>query len=172
MKKRLLFLVTMLVTAAVLTNVKAQSIPESTDVTSTYLTNPSFEYEGAGTPSSAQALTNGGTFYGWTLPSLGTSYVNISIGDASTCNGQAFGIPTATEGSLYYYARRGWNSNASEDATLSTTMANLPVGVYTLTFDYKGLDSWDGQHNSKGSYLAINAVENFRSRLWIRIIFN
>ena len=130
-----------------------------TDVTSTYLTNPSFEYSASGTASSAQALTNGGTYYGWTLPNLGASYVNISIGNSSACNGQAFGIPTAKEGTYYYYERRGWNNNSSADATLSTTLSNLPVGHYELTMAYKGLDSWDDSHNSKGSYLKIEAVE-------------
>ena len=130
-----------------------------TDVTSTYLTNPSFEYSAEGTTTSAQALTSGGSYYGWTLPALGSSYVNISIGDASTCNGQAFGIPTAKDGDYYYFCRRGWNSSSSTDATMSTTLTTLPVGHYTLTMAYKGLDSWDSSHTSKGSYLKIEAIE-------------
>ena len=129
-----------------------------TDVTTTYLTNPSFEFSAESTPSTAQALTSGGSYFGWTLPSLGSSFVNISIGDASNCNGQAFGIPTATDGSFYYFERRGWNSSSSADGTMSTTLSNLPVGAYTLTMNYKGLDSWDSGHNSKGSYLKIEAV--------------
>ena len=152
MKKSYFFLASALLLASA-------GLSAQTDVTSTYLTNPSFELSAAGTTTSAQALTNGGSYYGWTLPSLGTSFVNISIGDASACNGQAFGIPTATEGSFYYYCRRGWNSSTSADATLSTTLANLPVGHYTLTMDYKGLDSWDKDHNSKGSYMKVEAVE-------------
>lgn len=131
-----------------------------TDVTSTYIVNPGFEYSASGTASSAQALSNAGTYYGWTLPNLGANYVNISIGDASNCNGQAFGIPTAKEGTYYYYERRGWNNSSSTDATMSTTLSNLPVGHYELTMSYKGLDSWDDSHNSKGSYLKIEAVED------------
>ena len=134
------------------------SMQAQDDVTSTHLTNPSFEFSAAETPSTAQALTNGGSYYGWTLPSLGTNYVNISIGDASNCNGQAFGIPSAKEGSYYYYCRRGWNSSSSADATLSTALQSLPEGHYKLTMDYKGLDSWDDQHNVKGSYLKLEAV--------------
>ena len=125
---------------------------------STVLKNPSFEYSAEGTASTAQALTNGGSYYGWTLPALGTSFVNISIGDASNCNGQAFGIPAAKDGNFYYFARRGWNGSSSADASLSTTMTALPVGHYTLTMAYKGLDSWDDSHSSKGSYLKLNAV--------------
>ena len=122
------------------------------------LTNPSFEFSAEGTASNAQALTSGGTYYGWTLPNLGDSFVNISIGDATACNGNAFGIPTAKDGSLYYYTRRGWNSSTSADGTLSTTMTGMPEGSYTLTFAYKGLDSWDSGHNSKGSYLKVAAM--------------
>ncbi|MCR5132084.1 MAG: Ig-like domain-containing protein [Prevotella sp.] len=129
------------------------------DVTSTYITNPSFELSAEGTTTSAQALTSGGSYYGWTLPSLGSSYINISIGDATTCNGNAFGVPTATAGSYYYFARRGWNSSSSSDATLSTTMSSLPVGQYVLTMDYKGLDSYDSDHSSQGSYFTVSAVE-------------
>ncbi len=131
-----------------------------TDVTSTYITNPSFELSAEGTTTSAQSLSSGGSYYGWTLPSLGSSYVNISIGDGTTCTGNAFGVPTATAGSYYYFARRGWNSSTSSDATLSTTLASLPVGQYTLTMDYKGLDSYDSNHTSKGSYFTISAVED------------
>ena len=122
------------------------------------LTNPSFEFSAEGTASNAQALTSGGTYYGWTLPNLGNSFVNISIGDATACNGNAFGIPTAKDGSLYYFTRRGWNSSTSADGTLSTTMTGMPEGNYTLTFAYKGLDSWDKDHNSKGSYLKVAAM--------------
>ena len=129
-----------------------------TDVTSTYLTNPSFELKAEGTAAIAEGLTNNGTYYGWQLPNLGTSFVNISIGNSTECAGQAFGIPTAKEGSAYYYCRRGWGNNSSPDATLSTS-ATLPAGSYTLTISYKGLDSYDSSHNTKGSYITISAVE-------------
>lgn len=129
-----------------------------TDVTSTYLTNPSFELKAEGTVATAEGLSNNGTYYGWQLPNLGASYVNISIGNSTECAGNAFGVPTAKEGSTYYYCRRGWNSSSTADATLSTT-ANLPAGSYTLTISYKGLDSWDSSHNSKGSNLTLSAVE-------------
>ena len=54
-----------------------------TDVTSTYLTNPSFELKAEGTAAIAEGLTNNGTYYGWQLPNLGTSFVNISIGNST-----------------------------------------------------------------------------------------
>lgn len=125
----------------------------------TALLNPSFELSGEETVSTAQGLSNsGGSYYGWTLPNMNSNTSNVSIGNASDCAGNAFGVPTAKDGSFYYFARRGWNSSTSGDATLSTTMTALPVGHYTLTMAYKGLDSWDDSHNSKGSYLKISVV--------------
>ena len=141
------------------------SLWAQTDVTSTYITNPSFEYSASGTASSAQALTNGGTYYGWTLPNLGASYVNISIGNSSACNGQAFGIPTAKDGSFYYFNRRGWNSSTSADGTLSTTMSSVPVGHYEVTIWYKGYERYNSSsgtaaHKTNGSYLKVTAVQS------------
>ncbi len=136
-----------------------------TDVTSTYLTNPSFEYSASGTPSTAQALTSGATYYGWELPSLGASYVNLSIGNNTTCNGQAFGIPNAKDGSFYYFNRRGWNSSSSADGTLSTTMTSVPIGHYEVTVWYKGYEKYNSTsgtaaHKTNGSYLKITIVES------------
>lgn len=136
-----------------------------TDVTSTYLQNPSFEYSEAGTASTAQALSSGGTYYGWNLPNLVGSYVNISIGNNTTCNGQAFGIPNAKNGSFYYFNRRGWNNSSSADGTLSTTMTSVPVGHYEVTVWYKGYEKYNSSsstaaHKTNGSYLKITVVES------------
>ena len=121
-----------------------------TDVTSDYLVNPSFE------TGNVEAITS---LDGWTLPSLGGSFVNISLGSSSACNGNAFGIPTPSDGDKYYFNRRGWNSNASSEGTLSTvTKIELPEGKYTISFDYKVLDSYDKDHTSKGSTLTIKAI--------------
>lgn len=123
-----------------------------------YLANPSFELAAESTASTVISLEGQESYYGWTLPNLGTQFRNITIGDATTCTGQALGVPTAKDGSFYYYARRGWNSSTSADATLSTTMNNLPVGRYTLTLDYKGMDVWEDAHKDTGSYLKLVAI--------------
>ena len=123
-----------------------------------YLANPSFELAAESTASTVISLEGQKSYYGWTLPNLGTQFRNITIGDATTCTGQALGVPTAKDGSFYYYARRGWNSSTSADATLSTTMNNLPVGRYTLTLDYKGMDVWEDAHKDTGSYLKLVAI--------------
>lgn len=122
-----------------------------------YLTNPSFEYAAKGVPATAQSLTNGGEFYGWTLPDLGTQFVNISIGNATACEGNGAGIPTPKDGDFYYFARHGWNGTGVS-GTLSTTAKALPVGHYTLTFAYKAMDAYDNDDNKGGdSYLTLVA---------------
>ena len=150
---------------AALCVVSALGMRAQTDVTSQYLTNPSFEYKAAENAATAEALSSGGTYYGWNLPSLGSSYVNISIGNNTTCNGQAFGISNAKDGSFYYFNRRGWNSSSSADGTLSTTMPSMLVGHYTVTVWYKGYEKYNSSsgtaaHKTNGSYLKITAVES------------
>lgn len=108
-----------------------------TDVTSTYLVNPSFELKAEGTASTAAALSKtGGTYYGWNLPVLASDYSNVSIGSSSSCDGNGFGIPSASEGDFYFFNRRGWNNTAAE---ISQTV-NLPAGKYFITVDYKAYE--------------------------------
>ena len=103
----------------------SMSATAQTDVTST-LVNPSFETGNVGAITSLD---------GWTLPSLGASYSNISLGSNSACNGQAYGIPAASDGSKYFYNRQGWGAQAS---SLSQAVI-LPAGKYYISVDYKGI---------------------------------
>lgn len=110
-----------------------------TDVTNTYLINPSFELKAEGTASTAADLgsnKNASDYYGWTTPKLGTSYCNVSIGNSTTCNGQGLGIPSASDGDFYFFNRKGWATQAGE---LSQT-ATLPAGKYFVTVDYKAYE--------------------------------
>lgn len=96
-----------------------------TDVTNK-LVNPSFE---TGTVGDLTSLD------GWTLPSLGTDFMNISLGDAASCNGNGYGVSTASDGSKYFFNRKGWSSVA----TSLSQKVTLPVGKYYLSVDYKGI---------------------------------
>ncbi len=109
-----------------------------TDVTSTYLVNPSFELKAEGTASTAAALSKtGGTYYGWNLPVLANDYSNVSIGSSAACDGNGYGIPSsASDGDFYFFNRRGWNTTSAE---LSQT-ATLPAGKYFITVDYKAYE--------------------------------
>lgn len=116
------------------TTLKAQ-----TDVTSTYLTNPSFEYSAEGTKYSVDTkeLANGEAIYGWTGATISNSNKNIQV--TKTAPNTAFGTTNASDGDYYYFIRQGW-----EDKTSSITQSvNLPVGRYYLSVDYKQAESHD-----------------------------
>ncbi|MDE7166507.1 MAG: discoidin domain-containing protein [Bacteroidaceae bacterium] len=142
-----------------------------------YLTNPSFEYAAQGVAATAQGLTNGGEFYGWTLPKFDADYVNISIGSATECAGNGAGVPTPKDGNFYYFARHGWNTSNTSDGTLSTTMKALPVGNYTLSFAYKAMDAHDNDNNKGAdSYLTLIAksgeqeLASYKTPAFVKII--
>lgn len=104
-----------------------------TDVTN-LLTNPSFEAYGE---AKALPKATGETIEGWTLPNLGNDFANVSIGNASACDGQGCGIPAAaSDGNLYFFNRKGWGTQAAE---LSQTV-KLPAGKYFITVDYKAYE--------------------------------
>ncbi|MGC3976882.1 MAG: hypothetical protein QM751_00725 [Paludibacteraceae bacterium] len=95
----ILYLVLILMSAV---NIKAQ-----TDVTATYLTNPSFENSAAGTTFGTGAIDVSGGLYGWTVPSLGTTS-NVQVCD-NTANASVFGSAvTPSNGTHYYFNRKGW----------------------------------------------------------------
>lgn len=106
------------------------------DVTDKYLVNPSFEYSAEGTASTAKDLNGTTTYYGWTLPTLGTQWSNKSIGTSRECNGQALGISAASEGTCYFFNRQGWGTNSSS----LSQKATLPAGKYFITVDYKAYE--------------------------------
>ncbi len=109
-----------------------------TDVTSTYLVNPSFELKAEGEASTAAGLSKtGGQYYGWNLPNLGSDYSNVSIGSSSACDGNGYGVPSAaSDGSYYFFNRKGWGTQAGEISQTTT----LPAGKYYITVDYKAYE--------------------------------
>ena len=137
MKRKLLF--------AMLCIVGVLGLRAQTDVTSTYITNPSFELSAESTnlsskigPNSSEALT----IYGWTetLPDAGTTQ-NSGVYSSSDDNGSPFGakINAASSSTYYFFYRHGWNrgSNTS-DCILSTSSKNaLPAGAYNLSIRYQ-----------------------------------
>lgn len=107
-----------------------------TDVTSTYLTNPSFELGKDGT---AAASAESGAFdapYGWTtenLPSSGTQNFGIFQNDGKTPSNFGKSVAPA-DGSYYYLGRKSWSGSLA--VTFSQT-PNLPAGTYALDVAYK-----------------------------------
>jgi len=109
------------------------------DVTSTYITNPSFENDDV---SELTEKTESNTFRGyeitaptgWTVENPTDLDKSLIVNkDCDTDNG--FGlVSTIPDGTYAYYLRMGWHTGTS---TISQTLQNLPVGNYTLTVDVR-----------------------------------
>ena len=112
-----------------------------TDVTKEYLVNPSFETlktaDGSTDVAVKTTLENG--LYGWEVASMSNYQVE------SEASGSATGFPAdgsgkikPTEGTYYYFNRKGWGNKDSELKT--TTSKELPTGTYYAVIDYKAAD--------------------------------
>lgn len=112
-----------------------------TDVTATYITNPSFESDGAITASNgALAIT------GWTQSDPTSSFNNTGCYDAST-NIPTQGTVTVTpsDGTYFLFFRKGWAQNTY---TFTSEAAKLPSGKYKLSVDYKMVEGYDNTQNN------------------------
>ena len=141
MKRKLLFAAMLI--AGALGTLKAQM----TDVTSTYITNPSFESDGNSAASNANL-----TITGWTeAQSSAGSYNNTQTRDKDTDNASAFGTKiTPADGTYYLFYRHGWNGDSGTTATFTTTTKSvLPAGVYRLEFKYQQSYNEDSSSKTK-----------------------
>ncbi|MCR5851187.1 MAG: hypothetical protein K6G92_10865 [Bacteroidaceae bacterium] len=120
---------------------------QMTDVTDTYINNPSFESNGNSAASNANL-----TITGWTeAQSAAGSYNNTQTRDKDTDNASAFGTKiTPADGTYYLFYRHGWNGDAGTTATFTTTTKNnLPAGVYRLEFKYQQSYNEDSSSKTK-----------------------
>lgn len=136
MKRKLLF-AAMLIAGALGGQLRAQ-----TDVTSTYITNPSFESDNAiSTSNGALAIT------GWTQSDPTNQFNNTGCYNASA-NPPTQGTITVTPsaGDYYLFFRKGWAQNTY---TFTTSDAKeLPAGFYSLSVDYKMVEGYDDRENN------------------------
>lgn len=133
-----------------------QTWAQWTDVTSTYIANPSFELGTTGTPA---ASAKSGAFdapYSWTatdMPTSGTHNFGNFKNDGNTPSN--FGTTvTPSDGTYYYLARHSWATKLTTKLT-QTSQSELPSGYYYLTIDYK-IAKTSGDLNPKG-YLSLGA---------------
>lgn len=126
----------LLFTTAVLLLAGGISVSAQTDVTSTYITNPSFELGKSGTPA---ASAESGAFdapYGWTtenLPTSGTQNFGIFKNDGKTPSSFGKSVDPA-DGTYYYLGRKSWSGSLAVTFSQSPT---LPAGTYALDVAYK-----------------------------------
>ena len=109
------------------------SVYAQTDVTSTYITNPSFESDGAKSES-----TSSNNITGWTF----AAYADKTVVGAS--NGGNIGWITgvsAKDGSCFVAIRHRWESNQRESNF--TQEITIPKGKYTLSVDYQAYRNGD-----------------------------
>ena len=124
MKRKLLFAA--LCAMSALGTLRAQ-----TDVTTTYITNPSFELGTNGTPAASAASGAFDAPYGWTtenLPSDGTQNFGIFQNDGNTPSNFGKSVAPA-DGTYYYLGRKSWSGSLAVTFSQSPT---LPAGTYAL----------------------------------------
>lgn len=133
------------------------TLSAQTDVTSTYLTNPSFEL---GTSGSAAMTSKGfNTPFGWTsvgMPTSGTHNFDILAENATSDNSASgFGITVKpADGSYYYLGRHSWQSALTVTLSQETTSA-LPEGKYLIDVAYK----LAAKNNNVGGHLTLTASQ-------------
>lgn len=149
-KKYLTSLLTMAILATGGGNLQAQ-----TDVTSSYLENPSFELGTDGTAGS----TGKGYYspYQWTatnLPTSGTKNFGIySANETSDTHPGAFGVTiTPDDGDYYFFGRESWNGSFDVVTLSQESKTSLPAGKYLMSISYK----LASKANS-GGYIEISA---------------
>lgn len=158
MLKRRLLVTALSVVAAISGH---HTLMAQTDVTSTFINNPSFENEDVS--SLTQVGTKGGddaSYRGWTLeqPAGWTVSNPISgqLKEAEAYTDNGFGtVGTMADGKYCYYLRQGWNTGSSKIA--QTITGELPAGEYTFSAKVKAFRN--GNVNS-AYYLSANGVNS------------
>lgn len=115
-----------------------------TDVTATYITNPSFETDGLTNLDKSSTAPSG-----WTYSGNSDKY---ELHNSSSVTDNGFGPTNPSAGDYYYYLRRAWAGNS---AKIAQVISSLPAGYYTLTAKVKTMYA-----NSATSsyYLSANGV--------------
>ena len=115
--------------ATILASLLAPTLSHAqTDVTSTYVTNASFETNGSTNLDATKTAPTG-----WTITDSG-NIAKYELHNASSVTDNNFGPTAAAAGTYYYYMRMAW---ATGTTTLSQTLSALPAGSYTLTAKVK-----------------------------------
>ena len=130
-----------------------------TDVTGEYLVNPSFETlkaaDGTTDVTAKTELTNG--LYGWEIPDLnGADYRNREVDSEASGNSSGFGTAVKpSDGTYYYFNRKGWIYGTMASELKTTTSQALPAGNYYVTIDYKAAD-YSNENNANNNGTTIN----------------
>ena len=107
-----------------------------TDVTASYVNNPSFEADNTATLTVVNNNADGLRGYkadapsGWTVTNSSAMGASLIVTPACYTDNNFGKVTTVADGNQAFYMRMGWATNAT---TLKQTLANLPAGTYKLT---------------------------------------
>ena len=138
-----------------LTPLCAGSVFAQTDVTATYLVNPSFEADAAACTDAVRKSESSDGLRGWDVSSI-TGWTTtrpdkqlLITADCFTDNN--FGKTTIADGTYALFQRMGWNNGSS---TIQQKTSNLPAGSYLLKVKTKAF--YNNSATSSAS-LSVNA---------------
>ena len=115
-------------------------VSAQTDVTASYVKNPSFEDDNTSALTAVNNTADGLRGYqmaepsGWTVSNASTPGASLIVTPACFTDNNFGKVTTVTDGSQAFYMRMGWSSNTT---TLQQTLASLPAGTYKLTADVR-----------------------------------
>ena len=139
------------------------SLPRPQDVTSTYITNPSFENDDVSTlPVVGDKSASGDSYRGWTLvqptgwtvEEQGDNAFTRQLKDQDAYTDNGYGkVGTISNGDYCYYFRHKW---WNKKIVIKQTLENLPAGKYTLSADIKAMK----QGGSPKAYLSAGSAKS------------
>ena len=112
------------------------SASAQTDVTASYVNNPSFETDNTASLTAVNNNADGLRGYkvsapsGWTVTNASEMGVSLIVTPACYTDNNFGKVTTVAHGNQAFYMRMGWATNAT---TLRQTLMNLPAGTYRLT---------------------------------------
>ena len=138
-----------------LTSLCAGSVFAQTDVTATYLVNPSFEADAAACTDAVRKSESSDGLRGWDVSSItgwNTTRPDKQLLITSDCfTDNNFGKTTIADGTYALFQRMGWNNGSS---TIQQKTSNLPAGSYLLKVKTKAF--YNNSATSSAS-LSVNA---------------
>ncbi len=111
-----------------------------TDVTASYVKNPSFEADNTAQLTAVNNASDGLRGYqkaspsGWTVTNTTTPGASLIVTPTCFTDNNFGKVTSVPDGSQAFYMRMGWSTNAT---TLQQTLASLPAGTYKLTADVR-----------------------------------
>lgn len=140
------------------------SLWAQTDVTSTYLLNPSFELSAAETALATNVTASDAgalSIYGWTETLGNTDYNNREIINNSTkgSNSNHSAAFNAAAGNYHFFMRRSWNNNNALNFTYTSNSSTYAAGYYTVTYSYILEEGTSKGNTTTGSYMTLQALD-------------